>query len=63
MWNNYLESARDPIVRAVGMEGGRSQEKGPKLSPERCFVFWGQRKRSEEIEKKVHKGGTETIRE
>lgn len=44
------------------MEGGRSQERGPKLSPERCSDFWGQRKRPEEIEKKVYEGRRETSR-
>lgn len=37
--------------------------KRAKLSPERCYSFWGQRKRPEEAEKKPHKGRRETSRE
>lgn len=54
---------RPQCGEAVGMEGGWSQGRGPKLSPERCYSFWGQRKRPEAAEKKPHKGRRETSRE
>lgn len=56
MWSNFGEGARDPNVGAVGREGSTSQGRGPKLSPERCYSFWGGRNWPEETAKKCQKG-------
>lgn len=45
------------------MEGGRRQGRGPKLSPERHYNFWGGMNRPERTEKKPQKGRRETSRE
>lgn len=45
------------------MEGGRSQGRGPELSPERHYNFWGGMNRPGRTEKKPQKGRRETSRE